>query len=232
MPTFIGYSCQGFGKFGFYEIFKDVFKGIAGPENAAKYQTVGFAVSSACAEVIADTFLCPFEAIKVRMQTDMVGKFPKNFGQAWSTIMANEGWNGFYQGLIPLWCRQVPYTVVKFVAFEKTVRFFYSSILKREKSTFSKNQQLIVTFLSGYWAGIFCAIVSHPADTMVSKINSIKSADSTGTKAKKIYADIGFAGLWRGLTTRIVMIGTLTGLQWWIYDSFKVATGLQASGGK
>lgn len=39
-------------------------------------------------------------------------------------------------------------------------------------------------------------------------------------------------GLWRGLFTRIFMIGTLTGLQWWIYDSFKVAMGLQSSGGQ
>jgi solute carrier family 25 (mitochondrial phosphate transporter), member 3 len=29
-PTFIGYSLQGLGKFGFYEIFKDVFKTIVG----------------------------------------------------------------------------------------------------------------------------------------------------------------------------------------------------------
>jgi solute carrier family 25 phosphate transporter 3 len=28
------------------------------------------------------------------------------------------------------------------------------------------------------------------------------------------------------------MVGTLTGLQWWIYDSFKVACGLQTTGGK
>lgn len=75
---------QGFGKFGFYEIFKDVFKGIAGPENAVKYQTIGFAVSSACAEVIADTLLCPMEAVKVRMQTDMTGSFPKDLGVAWN----------------------------------------------------------------------------------------------------------------------------------------------------
>lgn len=27
------------------------------------------------------------------------------------------------------------------------------------------------------------------------------------------------------------MIGTLTGLQWWIYDSFKTAMGLQTTGG-
>ena len=29
-PTLIGYSLQGCGKFGFYEIFKDVFAGLVG----------------------------------------------------------------------------------------------------------------------------------------------------------------------------------------------------------
>ena len=61
-PTLLGYSAQGFGKFGFYEIFKDVYRSAAG-DNVAKYQTLGFAVSSACAEVIADCLLCPFEAV-------------------------------------------------------------------------------------------------------------------------------------------------------------------------
>lgn len=44
-------------------MFKDVFRAAAGPENAVKYQTVGFAVSSACAEFIADMALCPMEAV-------------------------------------------------------------------------------------------------------------------------------------------------------------------------
>ena len=47
----------------FYEIFKDVFKAAVGKENAVKYQTIGFAVSSACAEFIADIALAPFEAV-------------------------------------------------------------------------------------------------------------------------------------------------------------------------
>ena len=62
LPTLVGYSAQGFGKFGFYEIFKDVYRNAAG-ENEPKYRTVGFAVSSACAEVIADVLLCPWEAV-------------------------------------------------------------------------------------------------------------------------------------------------------------------------
>jgi solute carrier family 25 phosphate transporter 3 len=69
-----------------------------------------------------------------------------------------------------------------------------------------------VTFASGYLAGIFCAIISHPADTIVSKLNNMKTEGSLMTNVSKIYGDIGMAGLWRGLGTRIFMIGTLTGL--------------------
>ena len=86
--------------------------------------------------------------------------------------------------------------------------------------------------MSGYLAGVICAIVSHPADTMVSKLNQMKTEGSAFSNMKKIYADIGFAGLWNGLLARIIMIGTLTGLQWWIYNAFKAAVGLLTSGGK
>lgn len=230
-PTLIGYSAQGMAKFGFYEMFKDVFKGIVGDDNAVKYKRIGWAVSSACAEIIADCALCPFEAVKVRIQTSQKGNFPTNFVGGFNQILANEGTNGLYKGLAPLWCRQVPYTVVKFVAFEAIVEQFYSKVLTAPKHEYSKGTQLGVTFASGYLAGVFCAIVSHPADTMVSKLNAIKSEGSTMDNVKKIYGDIGFNGLWKGLGTRIFMIGTLTGFQWWIYDSFKTAMGLQTTGG-
>jgi solute carrier family 25 phosphate transporter 3 len=130
--------------------------------------------------------------------------------------------------------RQIPYTMVKFAAFENTVKAFYAYVFTKGKSNYNKSTQLAITFMSGYWAGIFCAIVSHPADTMVSKLNSLEgsSGESVAVSVKKIYGDIGFQGLWRGLGARIFMVGTLTGMQWWIYDSFKVACGLQTTGGK
>ena len=64
---------------------------------------------------------------------------------------------------------------------------------------------------------MFCAIVSHPADTVVSYMN--KSQGSTVGSAAKA---LGFKGMWAGLGPRIVMIGTLTALQWFIYDFVKV----------
>lgn len=93
------------GKFGFYEIFKDVYAKAVGEENAVKYKKVGWALSSACAEVIADTLLCPMEAIKVRIQTSKIGTFPTNFGEAFAKVRAEEGMNGLYKGLVPLWFR-------------------------------------------------------------------------------------------------------------------------------
>lgn len=92
---------------------------------------------------------------------------------------------------------------------------FYNHVFTaKKKHEYSKATQLSVTFTSGYLAGIFCAIVSHPADTMVSKLNNMKTEGNVGIgqNISKIYSDIGFNGLWRGLGTRIIMIGTLTGL--------------------
>lgn len=232
-PTFVGYSLQGLGKFGFYEIFKDVYKKVVGDEKAEQYRKIGWSVASGSAEIIADLLLCPWEAIKLKIQLSRPGhEYPNSLTGAMAKIRAEEGTAGLYKGIVPLWSRQVPYTIVKFVAFEWFVQFFYDNVFTKGKENYSKATQLSVTFASGYLAGIFCAIVSHPADTMVSKIYSKgNEPGSVGSKVAAIYKEIGFKGLWAGLVTRIVMIGTLTGLQWWIYDSFKTAVGLQTTGG-
>tara|TARA_B110000090_G_scaffold155510_1_gene170941 strand:- start:165 stop:563 length:399 start_codon:yes stop_codon:yes gene_type:complete len=125
----------------------------------------------------------------------------------------------------PLWSRQIPYTMAKFYFFENVKNMFYDKVFTEPKESYGKSTHLGITFASGYIAGVACAIVSHPADTIVSKM----SKDATKS-AGDIFNEIGFAGIWGGLGTRIIMIGTLTGLQWWIYDSFKTAVGLGVGG--
>ena len=60
--------------------------------------------------------------------------------------------------------------------FENTVQALYKYVVPKPKVECSKNEQLGVSFAAGYIAGVFCAIVSHPADNLVSKLNSNKSA--------------------------------------------------------
>jgi solute carrier family 25 phosphate transporter 3 len=232
LPTLIGYSMQGACKYGFYEIFKKKYSDIVGEENAFKYRTTMYLAASASAEVIADIALCPMEALKVRMQTTIGKPFASGAVAGFNKIIANEGMGGLYKGLTPLWLRQIPYTMMKFASFERTVEAIYKHALSRPREEYTKSQQLGVTFTSGYIAGVFCAIVSHPADTLVSKLNNVAKAEgeSTAALSMRIMKDLGLKGVWRGLTARIFMIGTLTALQWFIYDSFKVYTGLPTTG--
>ncbi|XP_071082683.1 solute carrier family 25 member 3-like [Haliotis cracherodii] len=214
-PTFIGYSMQGLCKFGFYEVFKIFYSGLMGEENTYLWRTSLYLAASASAEFFADIALCPMEAVKVRIQTQP--GWSNTLREGFPRILREEGVGGLYKGLVPLWARQIPYTMMKFACFERTVEALYKYVVPRPRAECSKSEQLVVTFAAGYIAGVFCAIVSHPADTIVSKLN--QDAGSNFVDAAK---KLGFGGMWKGLFPRIIMIGTLTALQWFIYDSVKV----------
>merc|ERR1711937_985965 len=216
-PTAIGYSMQGICKFGFYEFFKNVYSGIIGEENTYLYRTSLYLAASASAEFFADIALSPMESVKVRIQTSPIGTFPTTLRAGPPKIYAAEGLNGFYKSLVPLWGRQIPYTMMKFACFERTVEAIYQYVVPKPRDQCSKGEQLIVTFAAGYIAGVFCAIVSHPADTIVSYMNK-EAGSGVGDAARAL----GMKGMWAGLGPRIIMIGTLTALQWFIYDGVKV----------
>jgi len=217
-PTFIGYSMQGTCKFGFYEIFKNLYGNAMGEENAFLYRTSLYLVASASAEFFADIALAPMEAVKVRIQTS---DYSSTLRDCFPRMRAEEGNGTFFRGLKPLWMRQIPYTMMKFACFEKTVEALYEHVVPKPRADCSKSEQLMVTFAAGYIAGVFCAIVSHPADSVVSVINKDPSKS-----AGQILKEMGPKGVWRGLGARIIMIGTLTALQWFIYDGVKVALNL------
>lgn len=215
-PTFYGYSMQGLGKFGFYEVFKLLYSDLLGEEISYQWRTSLYLAASASAEFFADIMLAPMEATKVRIQT--APGAPPTLRGCMPMIWRTEGLMGFYKGLPPLWMRQIPYTMMKFACFERTVEALYKYVVPKPRTQCSKAEQLVVTFAAGYIAGIFCAIVSHPADTIVSKLNQ-----EAGSTSMSVAKKLGFFGLWKGLFPRIIMIGTLTAAQWFIYDGVKVA---------
>ncbi len=79
--------------------------------------------------------------------------------------------------------------MMKFAAFERTVEFLYKNVVPVPRSELGKGPQLVVTFAAGYIAGVFCAIVSHPADSVVSKLNS-----DAGSTAMGSLKQLGFFG--------------------------------------
>lgn len=66
--------------------------------------------------------------------------------------------------------------MMKFASFETIVEKIYKYAIPTPKEQCSKNLQLGVSFAAGYAAGVLCAIVSHPADNLVSFLNNAKGA--------------------------------------------------------
>jgi solute carrier family 25 (mitochondrial phosphate transporter), member 3 len=65
----------------------------------------------------------------------------------------------------------------KFATFEETVAVIYKQ-LDQPKESYSKLTQIRVSLLCGHIAGIACAVVSHPADVMVNKLNADRKSQS------------------------------------------------------
>ncbi len=123
---------------------------------------------------------------------------------------------------------RIPYTMAKFVVYEKAAEAVYR---KYPKKDMSDGLQTTVNLGSGLIAGFAAAIVSQPADTMLSKINKTKGlpGESTTSRLVKIGKELGLRGSYTGIGARLVMVGTLTAGQFAIYGSIKKALG--ATGG-
>jgi solute carrier family 25 phosphate transporter 3 len=85
-----------------------------------------------------------------------------------------------------------------------------------------------ISLASGVVAGVVSAIISHPADTLLSKVNK-KGAGGDGSMLKRlanIASEVGFVKLCTvGLLPRCIMIGTLTAGQFGIFDTVMGALG-------
>jgi solute carrier family 25 phosphate transporter 3 len=217
--TAAGYFVQGWFKFGGVEFFKVKFAKALGDRKAWDNRTSIYLASSAMAEFIADLFLCPLEAIRIRSVSDP--SFPKGVSSGLSRVVSTEGVMGLYAGLGPILFKQVPYTMAKFAVQGRTAEIIYNTTGKTPQTS-SKGTNLGISLTSGVVAGVAAAVVSHPADTLLSMINKAggDKSGSTTQQLVRLAKEAGFKKLCTtGLAPRCVMIGTLTAGQFGIFDS-------------
>merc|ERR1711957_1136195 len=213
------------GKFGGVEFFKIKAVDTLGTEKAWAYKTPIYLGAAACAEFIADCFLCPLEAVRIRSVSDP--EFCDGLADGFSKMFKAEGVGGFYAGFAPILAKQVPYTMAKFAVQGSAADAIYGSMGKKP-ADLSSGTNLSVSLGSGVIAGVAAAIISHPADTLLSKVNKA-GAGGEGTimvRLANIAKETGFMKLCTvGLMPRCVMIGTLTAGQFGIFDTVMGALG-------
>ena len=219
-PTAVGYFVQGWFKFGGVEYFKVKSSQALGDENSWKYRTAIYLSSAAVAECIADIFLCPLEATRIRLVSNP--SFASGMVAALPKIIRQDGAiKGFYAGFFPILFKQVPYTMTKF-AVQGMVSELLAKTFSLDLTASSEKQKMALALSSGTIAGVAAAIISHPADTLLSKINKSPTAGGTGSTFSRLIClakETGFKKLClTGLGARCVMIGTLTAGQFAIFD--------------
>lgn len=134
--------------------------------------------------------------------------------------------------------RELPFAIVKFITFDVAAGAIISII--NAKTPFAGQVQvgsgavgLAVSAMAGAVAGIAGAVVSHPADLILTLTSSStvegKEGGSTTADAndwRPIVQDLlkrdgGLANLFVGLPTRAIFFALVIGLQFWLYDYVK-----------
>jgi len=224
--TAVGYFVQGWFKFGGVEFFKINATQAMGDEKAWEYKTVIYLGSAACAETIADVFLCPLEATRIRCVSDPT--FASGLVGGFMRLIKEEGpLKGFYSGFGPILLKQVPYTMAKF-AVQGAAAEKICAVTGNDPAQIKGFTKSAVAVSSGVIAGVAAAIISHPADTLLSKVNKAGAGGEGGimTRLTRIASEIGFVNLATvGLPARCVMIGSLTAGQFLIFDIIMDITG-------
>ncbi|SYW79873.1 probable phosphate transport protein MIR1 [Ustilago bromivora] len=223
-PTVLGYFLQGGFKFGGYELFKKVLVSQMEPETAVNNRMAIYLGASAIAEFFADIALCPLEATRIRLVSQPT--FANGLAPAFLKIAKEEGLGGFYAGFGPILFKQIPYNMAKFATMEVVLE---KAILAygKPKSELSGGEATMLNLGSGLIAGFAAATISQPADTLLSKINKQKAApgETIAGRITKMAGELGVRGLFGGLTTRLVMVGSITAGQFAIYGQLKGALG-------
>jgi solute carrier family 25 phosphate transporter 3 len=115
--------------------------------------------------------------------------------------------------------------MTKFVFYEKVSEFAYSNFFDKAKT--SDAMQTTINLGSGLIAGFAAAIVSQPADTMLSKINKTKGlpGESNTSRLIKIGRELGLRGSFSGIGARLFMVGAMSAGQFAIYGEYSALLG-------
>jgi len=226
MPTFQGYFVQGWFKFGGVEICKTRFAMGMSEQDAWKNRDFITLGGSAVAEFVADVFLCPYEACRIRSVSDP--SYANGMLATGQKLVAENGVvNGLYSGFGPMLFKQIPYTMAKFSVQQKVAEAIYQN-LGTSPCEMSKGAVLTVSLGSGVVAGVAAATISQPADGLLSKVNK-KGAGGEGSmmvRLGRIAAETGIVKLCtQGLFARWLHVGLITAGQFAIVDACMMSVG-------
>jgi solute carrier family 25 phosphate transporter 3 len=131
-----------------------------------------------------------------------------------------------YAGFIPILCKQIPYAIGQFTVNEWCHELALRSMSEETKKSMSEVSKLGISLGSGIIAGFAAAILSHPADTLLSQINKGHGPEGSMVyRLTTLAKEAGVKGLFAGLGPRMIMTAGLVSSQFLMYGAIKDALG-------
>ncbi|KAH8104701.1 mitochondrial carrier [Cristinia sonorae] len=224
-PTAVGYLVQGGAKFAGYEYWKKQLVQIAGDqETAVRYRTGIYLGAASIGEFFADILLTPLEATRIRLVSSR--GYATGLFTGFARLFREEGMRGLYAGFLPILCKQIPYAIGQFTVNEFCHEMVNRSMSEEKRKSVGPTANFGITLGCGIIAGFAAAVLSHPADTLLSQIN--KGHGPTGSmphRLKVLAKEAGFKGLFAGLGPRMIMTAGLVAGQFIFYQGIKDAMG-------
>ena len=232
-PTFIGFFLTGGVGFFLTEYFRRYYTTLitsvmslseAGASTVISSMEIPLiAASAATAGFFCCFILAPFDAVRIR--TVSQPDYADNIFGVVSRMIGEEGLLSLFSS-VPVWfVKEIPYNIFKFLVFQLATNFLYESFpAAREDIRLS----LLVSLVGGTLGGIAATIVSNPADVVISEMKK-KKTEMTGWEALERVRDRAggyLPAFATGLSLRMIFISLLVSLQFFLYDSVRIALGV------
>lgn len=201
-------------KFASNEVYKPIFKNKEG-----KLTWLGSGGAGAMAG-ITETFVnCPFEVVKVRLQSKENKALYNGVMDAVVKIAKNEGILALYKGFEPQLIRNAVWNGAYF-AMIPTIK----KLLKEEQAK-DKYEKWTKGFISGAVGGSIATTFNTPFDVVKSRMQNQKGTDikytSTFPSLFKIYSEEGITALYKGYAARLYRLGPGGGIMIVAFDVVK-----------
>eukprot|EP00871_Galdieria_phlegrea_P000207 jgi/Galph1/1187/GphlegSOOS_G6026.1 len=219
--TAFGYFLHGALKFSCFEAFKAA-AGVGKQVETPLLMFIVSSVSSVLAECVASLFLCPMEAVRIRLVAEP--SFAQGIFDGLPKMWKLEGRRGLFKGIPYMLLKQIPFTYGQFVSFEVLSSYFRNLSVSSNQS---EQLDLRISLFCGLISGVVAAVISHPGDTLLSLIN--RECSEIAFSLHGLYNLIrrnGTQRLFSGLGVRVILVGCMLGGQFLIYDSLKAFVGI------
>jgi len=219
-PTLLGNFISGGVQYASVEYLRRYFTEMAGLD-AAQYEVLIILAASGIASAIAGTIYCPFEAVRIRAVAQP--QYAANSGGVLQRILDEEGVESLVNTIPIFLFKNVPYAMTKFTVFDISTERLYQAFPAAQEEL---GLSLLVSLAGGIMGGTAAAIISNPADSIISELKKAKSETSPLDAIRNMNARGGIGPFFAGLSTRIVRYTLIASLSFVSYDAIRFSLGI------